>query len=447
VVLKRVFISFFIFAVIIGLLGGGGYYGYQYYLSRKDAGATIRFTSGKRGDLKVILKETATLEPKKTIAIKSKVHGRIVRLNFEAGALIDEGSVIAQLDRDQYERTLDNKRRDLELAGFKLQGLMPFNQVVTEPEKIDPTKTDILIDRTLIEFGAAKVDYENKKEMFNRTLISLKSLDDARKQFERSFVAYHDAIRTASNTLITARQAYDQSVEDLAETTIRSPVSGVITALPVHEGEIVQGAAGMAQGTTLAAVADLEQMQAVVKLNEVDIGKIKLGDPVTLTLDSEEGKEFRGRVETIAPSGATKNNIVVFDVKIELLDKSRLFRPQMTANADVLVGQVTDVLKIPLEAIEEVDGVKKITLLTVKEGQSLDPTPTPATEAFAKNKRTHEDFYLTNFGPKDRFEEKTIEVKTGLANEIWAEVQEGPKDETLLKLPDISLPQDQEDFF
>jgi RND family efflux transporter MFP subunit len=433
--------------VIIGILGGGGYYGYQYYQDSLKAEVKIRFTSCKKGDLKVILKETATLQPKKVVAVKSKVPGRVQRLHFEvAGAFINAGSVIAELDRDQYDRSLSQKKRDLDMAHQKIQGLMPYGIVVVEPEKIDPTSTDIVIDRVLIEYGASKVDYENKKEMFARNLISTKSLDDARKQYERSYVAYYDSIRSASMALPTAKSAYQQAVEDLAETTIRSPVSGVLTKIPVHEGEIVQGAAGMTQGTTLAAVADLAEMQAVVKLNEVDIGKIKVHDPVTLTLDSEEGKEFKGMVENIAPSGTSKNNIVVFDVKIALNDKSPLFKPEMTANADILVGAATDVVKVPLEAIEEKDGVKKITLLTVKPGTKLDPTPTPVEASLEENSKDSE-YYLTSFAPKEHFEEQKVEVKTGLTNEIWAEILEGIKGEVLIKLPDIVLPKQEQDFF
>ncbi|MCG3197702.1 MAG: Multidrug resistance protein MdtA [bacterium] len=453
--LKRLFTVLATLAILGGILGGGGYYGWKYYQKGKAGETKIRFTTSQKGDLKVILRETATLQPRKTVEIKSKVAGRILALHVEAGDIVQSGSVIAELDREQYHRNLEQRSRDLELARQTLKGLMPFGEVVTNPEKIDPKSIDtgpgknLIVDRTLIEYGAAKVDYENKLEMYERNLISLKTLDDARKQFDRSFVAYHDQIRSASLALPKALDDYEQAVEDLQETTIRSPVSGVVTKLPVDEGELVQGAAGMTQGTTLAEVADLDDMQAVVKLNEVDIGKIKIGDPVTLTLDSAEGKEFQGSVETISPSGVATNNVVVFEVKIQLKDKTRIFRPEMTANADILVGQVTDVVKIPLEAIEEKDGVKTVTLLTAKAGAELSPSPTPFQTGgrgrrFAK---IEADFYSTSFGPKESYEEKKQTVKTGLSNELWAEVVEGIHEEVILKLPDITLPERRERGF
>jgi len=445
-VLKKILSIVIILALIIGLFGGIGYGAYWFYALRNQNPVKVRFTTSQIGDLKVILKETATLQPKKTVEVKSKVSGRIERLHYEAGDVIQAGSVIAELDREQYQRNLEQRQRDLSLARQKLNGLMPFGKVVTEPEKIDPTKLEILVDRTLIEYGASKSDLENKKEMFKRNLISLKTLDDAQKAFDRAFVAYHDQVRSASMELPKALDEYEQAVEDLQETTIRAPVSGVITILPVDEGELVQGTAGMTQGTTLAEVADLAEMQAVVKLNEVDIAKIKVGDPVTLTLDAVEDKEYKGKVETIAPAGVNKNNIVVFEVKIALTDKSDIFRPEMTANADILVGQATQVVKVPLEAIEEREGVKKVTLLTLKPGAQPDPTATPTEdESFAT--KGEEDFYKTDFGKQEHYEEKKVEVKTGLTNELWTEIIEGLKEEVLLKLPEVKIPEKKEGPF
>jgi HlyD family secretion protein len=445
-VLKKIITILIVMALIIGLFGGIGYGAYWFYALRNQNPVKVRFTTSQIGDLKVILKETATLQPKKTVQVKSKVAGRILRLHYEAGDIIQSGSVIAELDREQYERKLEQCERDLSMARQKMNGLMPFGKVVTEPEKIDPSSLEILVDKTLIEYGAAKADLENKKEMFKRNLISLKSLDDAQKQFDRSFVAYHDQVRSASMDLPRSVDAYEQAVEDLHETTIRAPVAGVITILPVHEGELVQGTAGMTQGTTLAEVADLAEMQAVVKLNEVDIAKIKVGDPVTLTLDSVEDKEYKGKVEIIAPAGVNKNNIVVFEVKIALTDKSDIFRPEMTANADILVGEATHVVKVPLEAIEEKEGIKKVTLLTLKEGAEPDPTATP-TEDESSATTDEKDFYKTDFGKQEHYEEKKVEVKTGLTNELWTEVIEGLKDEVLLKLPEVKIPERKEGPF
>ncbi|KXK40104.1 MAG: macrolide transporter subunit MacA [Candidatus Hinthialibacteria bacterium OLB16] len=188
-------------------------------------------------------------------------------------------------------------------------------------------------------------------------------------------------------------------------------------------------------------------MQAVVKLNEVDVTKIKIGDPVTITLDSVEGKEYKGEVETIAPAGVNRNNIVVFEVKINLIDKSDIFRPEMTANADILVGHATDIIKIPLEAIEQKENTKKVTLLTLKQGAVPDPTPTPTEDEKDPPGKDSEDYYKTAFGKKDLYEEKKVEVKTGLSNEIWAVVVEGIKDQALIKLPEIKIPERNEQPF
>ncbi|MCA9438598.1 MAG: HlyD family efflux transporter periplasmic adaptor subunit, partial [Candidatus Omnitrophica bacterium] len=335
--LRKILIVIFTIAVIIGAFAGLGYTGYQYVQNQKKLNEKIRTTQAVRGDLKVVLKESATLKPKKSVEIKSKVNGRIVDLFYDAGAEIESGSVIAQLDREEYIRELELASKDLERAQQEWDGLTPFGEIVTDPEVISPTQTEKLVDQILIEYGARKVNYVNMRKMYARNLISEKALDDARISYETSWVAYHHAIRAATKALGDAELQYDQAEEDLRETTIKSPVSGVLTKVPVDEGELVQGTGGFSAGTVLAEVADLSEMEALVKLNEVDVGKVKVGNPVTLSIDSQEDVEFDGCVEHIAPSGTEVNNIVIFEVEIALKDRLPFFKPEMTANADILV--------------------------------------------------------------------------------------------------------------
>ena len=295
---RKILTVFFAIAVIIGAFAGIGYTGYQYLQNQKKLNEKIRTTRAVRGDLKVILKESATLKPKKSVEIKSKVNGRIVKLFYEAGANVESGSVIAQLDREVYIRELERAQKDLERAQQQWDGLTPYGEIVSEPELISPTQTEKLVDQVLIAYGARKVNYINMRKMFARNLISEKALDDARISYETAWVAYHQKIRSATKALGDAKLQYDQADEDLRETTIRSPVAGVLTKIPVDEGELVQGTGGFSAGTVLAEVADLSEMEALVKLNEVDVGKVKVGDPVTLSIDSEEDVKFKGEVET-----------------------------------------------------------------------------------------------------------------------------------------------------
>ena len=449
--LKKILVVFIVIAAIIGLFIGAGYGGYRYLMNKKKAAEKVRYTQAKRDDLKVILKETATLKPRKVVELKSKVSGRIVNLHFKAGAVIDAGSVVAEIDREEYERNLEMAEKELERARQAVDALLPNGSIVTEPEKIDPREMETLVDVVLIDYGSAKVNYQNMKKMYARDLISLKALDDAERAYDTAYVAYHHNVRQATKALTEAEVSHEQALENLSETTLRAPVSGVLTKLTVEAGELVQGTGNMSPGTAIGEVADLSEMIALVKLNEVDVGKVAVGDPVTLTVDAEDDVEFRGEVESISPSGELQNNIVTFEVKILLLDKFDFFKPEMTANADILVDEATNVLQIPLEAIEESKKTKKVTVLTpdpdyVEEKSDTEDEDSEnegeeeekPKEADEKNvDEDSEDFYQTEFAPKRKFKENTIEIKTGLTNDLWAEVVEGVTEEVTLKLPDL----------
>jgi HlyD family secretion protein len=449
--LKKFLVAFIVIAGIIGLFIGAGYGGYRYLMNKKKAAEKVRYTQAKRGDLKVILKETATLKPRKVVELKSKVSGRIVNLYFKAGAVIDAGSVVAEIDREEYARQLEMAEKELERARQAVEALLPEGEIVTEPEKIDAREMATLVDVVLIDYGSAKVNYQNMKKMYARDLISLKALDDAERAYDTAYVAYHHNVRQATKTLTEAEVSHEQALENLSETTLRAPVTGVLTKLLVEAGELVQGTGNMSPGTAIGEVADLSEMIALVNLNEVDVGKVAIGDPVTLTIDSEDDDEFRGKVESISPSGELQNNIVTFEVKILLQDKFDFFKPEMTANADILVDEATGVLQVPLEAIEEKKGTKRVTVLTPDPEYVEEKSEAPEEESEKEEGEEEsdegvneknvdedsEDFYQTQFAPKRRFKEKTVEVKTGLTNELWAEVVEGVTEEVTLKLPDL----------
>ncbi|MCA9431456.1 MAG: hypothetical protein KC940_13170, partial [Candidatus Omnitrophica bacterium] len=155
-----------------------------------------------------------------------------------------------------------------------------------------------------------------------------------------------------------------------------------------------------------------------------------------------------------APSGTEVNNIVIFEVEIALKDRLPFFKPEMTANADILVDMATDVIKIPLEAIKGNSENKKVTLLKenpnfvppeekVEEGESEE---TKQKEDVAEDDPS-EDYYKTEFELKRKYEESETKVVTGISNELWTEVVEGVTEGVVLKLPELKLPERREDFF
>jgi HlyD family secretion protein len=451
-IFKMLLAVFITLALILGLLGGAGYMGYRFVQDQKKKEEKIRYTQTDKGDLKVVLKETATLKPRKIVELKSKVSGRIIDLYYKAGATIEAGTVVADIDREEYERNLEVAEKDLERAQQAWDALLPDGEIVTQPEKIQARAMETLVDVVLIDYGAAKINYTNMKEMYARDLISLKALDDAEQAYDTAYVAYHQNVRMASKTLTEAKINFDQAIENLSETTIRTPVTGVITKVNVEAGELVQGTGNMSAGTVIAEVADLSEMMAVVKLNEVDVNRVRVGDTVSLTIDSKPGQKFAAEVERISPSGLLENNVVTFEVEIKIPEMQPFFRPEMTANADILVDQVDQVVRVPLEAVEDKKGKKKITLLKPKPEEAETHTGEAHAESVEGASEEEEedregDFYKTDFAKKILYEEEVVEIETGLTNELWAEVVSGVSEGVKVKLPELAKKEADFSFF
>lgn len=424
------------FLSILVLVGAGSYWADRVMQGGWKGEEQVRFTKPKRGELNVLLRETASLKPRKVVEIKSKVSGRILGLPYEAGSVIRAGSVIAEIARDDYERALEVGAEELARARRALRSLMPFGEIVTEPERIRVREIGTLVDIVLIDYGAAKVKYLNMREMYERNLISLKTLDEAEKAYDTAYVSYHQSVNAASAVLTSARVQYERALENLQETTIRSPVSGVLTKVRVQEGELVQEMSTNSIGTPIAEVADLSQIVAVAKLSAVDVGGVTPGDPATLTVEARPPVTLRGRVESIAPTGTVGADGVTFDVKIALLETNSTVKPEMRASADILVARSSSALKIPLEAIETGRGGQRVRILKRKPGVAPPELPGEPDSTRAGE----EDIYLTGIAPKDRFVVEEREIQIGLSNEIWAEVVGGLDEDAVLKLPDPTPP-------
>lgn len=383
------------------------------------------------GDVSLILREKATLRPRKVIEVKSKVSGRILDLPFEAGAVIRSGSIIAEIAREEYERSVDIYAQQLERAQQAWTALLPFGELVTQPEKINPREMATLVDVVLINYGAAKVNYLNVARMYERNLVSQKALDDAIQAYDTAYIAYHQGVRAASLTLESAKVYYNQALESLTETTIRSPVSGVLIGRPINVGELAQGMNQLTSGTVIAHIADLSDMIAVVNVDERDVKNVSLGDPVKLQVVGAWDEPVSGRVESISPSGVKDEGRVKFEMKVALLETHSTFRAEMSADAEILLAEAPNVLRVPRRAVDHSRGSPYVTRLTPRTGVTLGA---PGREqALQLLKKMHEPF-LTQLGLRKDFEEETVEVRTGLSNDEWVEIVDGIQADNLLKV-------------
>ena len=246
------------------------------------------------------------------------------------------------------------RKEDIDTAKLAVDGA----KIRVEQANIRLKQADIKVSQAKINLRTSKVELQNQEN--NLGTVALRKRD-----IERS---------RADVAQIENRFA-QQSVQ-LTETRIVAPMAGEVTGKYLEEGELVASAtAGFAQGAAIVTIANLKQMQVRTNVNEVDVVKVKVGQPVEIRVDGVRNVTFHGVVASKAPASltssqagatntsasASSNQVVRFEVKVRVTDGDARLRPGMTASVDILLDRKTKVTKIPTEAIRPDDSVMIMT--------------------------------------------------------------------------------------
>ena len=275
-------------------------------------------------DLQVSVREVGVVDPEIKVDVKSAVSGRVMGLRVREGSVVKAGQVLAEVEPDVNQA----------------QSLSDVKSGVTQAD---------------LKLRDAERELTAQKALFDAGLIGSQAL--------RNFQTSRDL---AAESLANARSRY-QIVEDHGipisgasssqKARVTSPMSGVIIKKGVELGQTVtSGVSSYNDGTMMFTVADLKSLIIRVDLNEVDIAKVRTGQPVRITLDAYPQKTFTGRVRFVAPAAKVVDKIKVFEVEIALDHLDDAFRTGMSANVEILGEKRAGALSIPLEALQRRDG-------------------------------------------------------------------------------------------
>ena len=303
----------------------------------KDEEPPFRLGKVQTEDLQVSVREVGVVDPEVKVDVKSAVSGRVVGLRVREGDLVKTGDVLAEIEPDVNQA----------------QSLSDVSSAVTTAE---------LLLRT------AEKDLTAQTALFKSGLIGSETLR-----------SYQSARDIAADTLAAARTRY-QIVEDHGipisgggasrAARVTSPMGGVVITKGVELGETVtSGVSSFNAGTVIYTVADLATLIIRVNLNEVDIAKVHVGQPVRVSLDAYPQKSFEGLVRFVAPAAKVVDKIKVFEVEVALTELDGAFRTGMSANVEILGTRRDDTLSIPLEALQRHEGETVV--------YRLKPTLTP----------------------------------------------------------------------
>ncbi len=391
----------------VAVLGGAGAAG-LYARSREAGPPKVDTPVGKvaRRDVQVQVTEVGTVEPEVKVDVKSVLSGKVVALTVREGDSVRRGQLIAAIEPDVNQaQSLASVRR--------------------------------AVNQARIELSDAEKDFRAKEELLRAGLISA----ELHRAAETRFKAARETLETAvekSELLQASGIPVDQDQTQVLNIT--SPMDGVVIRRQVELGDVVTGAGSFNAGTVIATVADLSKMIVKVGVNEVDIGKVGMGAPVTVTLDAFPKVRFEGRVSRIAPAARLQDQVKVFDTEISLDSQGKELRTGMTANVTIKGEFVADVLAVPVEAVfhrerGDVVYVKKAQPAKGEKSRAAEATPE---EGSAVPKATPD--------PRDawqlHFEERP--VVTGLSSISHTQILEGLEEGEEVALEDPSRPKKRE---
>jgi HlyD family secretion protein len=292
--------------------------------NQKTPPSPFRLGKVQEEPLQVSVREVGVVDPVTKVDVKSVVSGRLVSLRVREGAVVKAGDVLAEVEPDVNQaQSLSDVSGDLTQAELKLQ----------DAER-EFASQKALFDQGLLGSDAFKA-VQNKREQ------AVQSLKAARSRYQ--IVEDHG--------IPISGKAASQNARVVA------PMSGVVIKKGVELGETVtSGVSSFNAGTVLFTVADLKSLIIRVNLNEVDIAKVHVGQPVRITLDAYPQKVFTGRVTFVAPSAELLEKIKVFKVEISLDELSDAYRTGMSANVEILGEKRDKAISIPLEALQRKDG-------------------------------------------------------------------------------------------
>ena len=341
---KKYLITIVILFVLI-LAGGFLFSG---WIGQKGSNQKFRTVKVERGEISSIVTATGTINPVVTVLVGSQVSGTIKALYADFNSRVKEGEVIAQIDPAIFEAQVEQAKANVATALANLSNAQANLQNI----QANLVKAEVAV-------SDAKRTLDRNIQLMKMNAIAQASLDTTQANYD-SAVAQREAtkaqLEVAKSQIESAKAQVDHSKAalklaetNLRYTTIRSPVNGTVISRNVDVGQTV---AASLQAPTLFTIAkDLTQMQVDTNFSEADIGRIEKEQEATFNVDAYPERTFRGRVSEIRNAPLTVQNVVTYDVVIQVNNKDLKLKPGMTANVSIVVAHREGILKIPNAAL------------------------------------------------------------------------------------------------
>ena len=303
----------------------------------------------EKGDLAKSVVATGKVEPITKVEIKSKASGIVKKLYVDAGDRVKKGQVLAELDRVEISAQVEQAQASLEASEASLTG----SQADFERAKVDAEGPDV---------PTLKRAYERAQGMAKEGVVSASALDDAQRNYvlalnkqnvaKAQLQVLNAKIGQAKAQVARDKATLQQLEEQLSYTTVVSPIDGIILSRDVEVGDAISSILVLGSSATLIMTeGDTSEVYVKGKVDESDIGKVYLGQPARIKVESFKDKTFNGKVTKISPMGVEKDNVTTFEVRVSINNPGGELKAAMTANAEIILEEHKNVLQIPEGAI------------------------------------------------------------------------------------------------
>jgi len=381
-----------------------------------------------------IVSANGKIQPETEVKISSDVSGEIVELYVKEGDRVKKGTLLCRIKPDIYESALERASATVNSTKSGMQNSMAL---------LEQAKANLINTET---------NYNRNKKLFDQGVISQQDFDASKAQYESGkaqIKALEESVKSAEYNINGVQASLKEASTNLAKTFIYAPVDATVSKLNKKLGERVVGTATM-EGTEIMRLADLNEMEVNVDVNENDIIRVHKNDTALIEVDAYQDRKFRGLVTEVAnsanTSGINADQVTNYTVKIRVLRESYqdlitetnpvVFRPGMSASVEILTRKVKNVLSIPIQAVTtRTDSLQKPVGIATESASSDDggvkvevSSEKKEKKVEEKNKKPRACIFVLRDGKT-----KIIFVKTGIQDNEYIQILEGltAKDEVI----------------
>ena len=399
---------FIILGLVLLVVAGTGY-----YFKRKNADKGFVVTTEKAvvKTITQVVNATGKIQPEVEVKISPEVAGEIIELTVREGSAVKKGDVLVRIKPDNYRYQVEQQEANLVAA-----------KATSVQARAQLAKT--------------KDDLKRAEDLFKKNLLTESDYNGAKTTVEVAEANYENALAQIRRTEGLLSQSRDQ----LSKTAIASPTDGAVSSLTSEVGERVVGTGSFA-GTEIMRVANLDDMEVRVNVNENDVVNVKVGDKARITIDAYPGRKFAGSVKEIASAARTtgqntQEEVTNFQVKIRINDKELRLRPGMSANVDIETKTVENVVAVPIQSVtvRSREGAKTIEqLASEREKKSKETQGEGSANAVNEKQqrdreRADREALLRVVFLRNGEAVKMVPVETGIGDTMHMEIKSGVKE-------------------